>query len=107
MLFPNRLQAVIVRAEGLDIRLHAEPTRVSDQPILVELSAPGAEPVQLISYSGQTVETTIANRQLRLDLLVTGADGVLILGSDFVWTEQEAVGVGDLQIRARCLEVRS
>ena len=104
-LFPNHLQAVIIGAKDIDIRLHAEATRVSDQPILVELNVPGVGSKQLISFSGQTIETTIGDRPFRLELLLAGGNGVLIAGDDFVWTKHDAVGVTDLQIRAQRLEM--
>jgi len=107
LLFPDRLRAVVVDADGMNIELHDEPTTISDQPILVELSVPEAEPVRLISYSGQTVNATIAGRRMRLDLLLTGGDDVLVLGNDFIWTSHESLGTKGLRIRAQSLDVRS
>lgn len=103
-LFPNHLKTIIIGAEGMNIRLHEEATRLSDQAILVEVSAPGVAPIQFISFSGQTIETTIADRTIRLELLLTAGNGVLIAGDDFVWTEHDPVGVTDLRIRAQRLE---
>ncbi len=103
-LFPSRLRAVVVQEGGLAVRLHDEPNPTSDQAILLELRAPGRKPVQVISFSGQVVETSVADESIRLELFCTGDDEVLVTGDDFVWTPNDTVGLKGYQIQARLLE---
>jgi hypothetical protein len=106
-LFPHCLQGLVVRDANIALRLHAAPTSVSDQPILVELAESGADPVHVLSYSGEIIELNIADRVVRMEFLLAGDGTVLVLTDDFVWSKQGAIGVGDLRIRARSLGVPS
>lgn len=103
-LFPTHLQAVVVDRDGLHVMLHTEPVPASDQAILFEVAAPGSSPVQVISFSGQSIRARLAGKPVDFELLLTGDDGVLVTGDAFVWTEEGSAGVGDWTIRAEPLE---
>lgn len=103
-LFPGRLQAVVATGGELDVRLHHEQQRTSDQPILVALQAQDGAAVEMVSFSGEVVETEVGDSRVRLELFLTASDDVLLIGDHFFWTRRDSVGLDTLSIRAWLLE---
>jgi len=103
-LFPGRLQAVVATADDFDIQLHDEKQRTSDQPILVTLQGKDGTAVELVSFSGEVVETEIGTSRVRLDLFLSASGDVLLTGDHFFWTRRDAQGLDTLAIRAWSLE---
>lgn len=103
-LFPGRLKAVVATEGGLEVQLHHEQQRPSDQAIFVSLRAQNGAAVELISFSGAVVETEVGDSRVRLDLLLTASGDVLLTGDHFFWTSRDSQGLDTISIRAWPLE---
>jgi hypothetical protein len=82
-LFPGRIRAVIVEGQSSSILLSEQPLAHSSEPVLIRLRRNG-ESLVAVTFSGQSIE--LGSQEF--EVLADGADGVLLVGEDFVWTSR-------------------
>jgi hypothetical protein len=72
------------------------------QPLVVQLRR-GAERLRVLSYSGRRVCLDLDGSRVCFDVLATADGGVLLAGTDFLWSPAHPVRVAGYEIRARSL----
>lgn len=106
-LFEGRLQAVISTGGKTQIVLAEEGAAVPrGQPVVIRFTDKGKD-VEVMSFSGQTVQVNIDGRDLVFDTLVNGEGRVLLAGEKVFWDGSKGA-VADapaVKIRAEVLEM--
>jgi hypothetical protein len=84
-LFEGRLQAVISTGGQTQIVLAAAGAAAPrGQPVLIRFTDKGKD-VEVVSFSGQTVQVQLGGRELVFDTLVNGEGRVILAGEKVFW----------------------
>ena len=83
-VFPNRLSGIVTNENGTELVLSKEERPNPTQPVVLELSKSGKK-TRIVTFSGESVEFDTGSSNEKLEIMVTGDGGVLIMGSNFIW----------------------
>ena len=91
-LFGPQLDAVVERGGSAPViclgpssETNHPPASLA-QPVWIRFTRVDGHTTSVLSYSGRTVELSLAGRTARFEPLVTGQDGVILNGDGFCWT---------------------
>ena len=98
-MFPNRVRAIVQDEHGLSLVLSEKDDVPLSSPLWVKV-CDGNQCLALVTFSGQEVQ--LAGR--KVTVLSDAQGGVLLVGSDFVWSSKEKVYANNqLKIEAKNL----
>jgi hypothetical protein len=98
-LFPNRVRAIVQDEHGLSLVLSEKDDVPLSSPLWVKV-CDGNQCLALVTFSGQEVQ--LAGR--KVTVLSDAQGGVLLVGSDFVWSSKEKIYANNqLKIEAKNL----
>lgn len=106
-LFGGRLQAVISSGGQAQIVLApAGAAAPRGQPVLIRFTGKGKD-IEVMSFSGQTVQVQLDGRELVFDTLVNGEGRVLLAGEKVFWdgSKGEVIDAPAVKIRTTILEM--
>jgi hypothetical protein len=102
LLFPNQVDAIVVKNGKADLALAQVPLVGSDQPVVV-IFRKDSESIRVLSYSGHHVCITLGHEQHCFDILATTAGGVILESNDKAWLASEHTVVAGYSVRAQML----
>jgi hypothetical protein len=98
-MFPNRVRAIVQDEHGLSLVLSEKDDVPLSSPLWVKV-CDGNQCLALVTFSGQEVQ--LAGR--KVTVLSDAQGGVLLVGSDFVWSSKEKIYANNqLKIEAKNL----
>ena len=98
-MFPNRVPAIVRDARGMNLVLSDKEDVPASTPIYVRI-CDGQKCSSVVTFSGQ--EIRIGGQ--KLTVLAEADGGIILEGSQFVWSDKELIGVAPrLKIEARNL----
>ncbi len=98
-MFPNRVRAIVQDRQGLSLILSDQADVPASTPIYVRI-CDGKNCSSLVTFSGQEIQ--IAGQ--KLTVLSNGSGGIILEGSQFVWSSTARTYAGKhLKIEAKNL----
>jgi len=103
-VFPNELQAVITNGGDPRVVLIENHTRISTQPIVIEFRRRG-HATRVLTFSGEVISVPLGEDNVKIEVLITGDNQVIVTGDDFLWMGENKSRTFDYQIKAKALGV--
>lgn len=104
-LFPDQLNALIERDGAVELDLSNRPqAAATEQPLLVQLER-GDHRLRVLSYSGRSITVELKGARFTFEALVTSDGGVVLSGSDFVWSSRQPGRLAGYRVVAQPLNV--
>jgi hypothetical protein len=100
--FPGRLGAIIEGDHGVDLVTTEQREPASQQPLSVTFSKAG-QTWRVTTYSGRHVCVPLAGGPVCFELLMTDDGKVILVGDDFVWSDEERILLDGYSVRATSL----
>jgi hypothetical protein len=97
-MFPNRVQSIVVDANGVRLDLSDKENVPDSTPLLVSLCKAG-KCQRIITFSGQTVKINGDT----CEVLADGKGNILLVGQRFIWSSAEPTSAGAYRIQAESL----
>jgi hypothetical protein len=97
-MFPNRLRAIVHDARGLHLILSEGENVPPSTPIYARI-CDGKNCSSFVTFSGQ--EIPVAGQ--KVTALSDARGGIILTGSQFVWSSTDGIDAGQLKIEARNL----
>jgi uncharacterized glyoxalase superfamily protein PhnB len=105
-LFGGRVQAVINAGGQTQIVLAEQGTVLQGQPVVIRFTDKGRD-VEVMSYSGQTVQVSLGGRDVVFETLVSGDGRVILAGEKVFWdgSRGEIADAPGVKIKTGLLEM--
>jgi len=103
-LFQNELRAVVARDGEVDVMLGGQDDGQINPVVFVHLEMDG-EPVFITAYSGQSIETVIAGKNVTLEILTTSDSDVVLVSDNFMVDDGVLHGAEGIYADAHVLEM--
>jgi hypothetical protein len=98
-MFPNRVRAIVEDERGLNLVLSESDDVPASTPIYVRI-CDGKQCASFVTFSGQEIQAAGQN----VIVLADARGGIILTGSQFVWSNTEQIPVGHrLKIEAKNL----
>lgn len=104
-LFQHELKAVVAHDGEVDVVLGGQELAQSNPVVFIRIKSKG-QPVFITAYSGQTIDTKIDGRNVKIEILTTSDHGVLLASDEFLLENGVVHGPDDLHADAHVLETR-
>lgn len=104
-LFQQELRALIAHDGEVDVILGGQEKAQMNPIVFIHIEKDG-EPIYITAYSGQTVETEIAGKNVKMEILTTSDSDVLLASDDFIVEKGVIHGAEGFYADAHVLETR-
>lgn len=104
-LFQHELRAVVARNGEVDVVLGGQPAGQTNPLVFIRVEIEG-QPVYITAYSGQTIEARIGGRRIRMDILATSDQDVVVASDEFMLERGVLHGPDNFSADAHLLETR-
>ena len=103
-LFQHELRAVVARNGDVDVVLGGQETAQANPIVFIRIEADG-KPVYITAYSGQTIEAEIGGKKVKMDILTTSDQDVLVASDEFMLESGVLHGPDNFSADAHVLEI--
>ena len=103
-LFQHELRAVVARNGDVDVVLGGQETAQANPIVFIRIEADG-KPVYITAYSGQTIEAEIGGKKVKMDILTTADQDVLVASDEFMLENGVLYGPDNFSADAHVLEI--
>lgn len=104
-LFQHELRAVVARNGEVDVVLGGQATGQTNPIVFIRVEIDG-KPVYITAYSGQTIEAEIGGKKVRMDILTTSDQDVVVASDEFMFERGVLHGPDNFSADAHVLETR-
>lgn len=104
-LFHHELKAVVAHDGEVDVVLGGQELVQSNPVVFIRIKS-GGQPVFITAYSGQTIDTKIDGRNVKIEILTTSDHDVLLASDEFLLESGVLHGPDDFHADAHILETR-
>jgi hypothetical protein len=100
-MFPNQVRAIVQDGGGLHVVLSNSSNVPASPPLYVHV-CDGKNCLSLVTFSGQEIQAA----GQRMTVLADAQGGIILMGSDFVWSSDQKNNPGNhLKIEAKTLNI--
>ena len=104
-LFQQELRALVAHDGEVDVILGGQEKAQVNPVVFIHVEKDG-EPVFITAYSGQTVETEIGGKKVKMEILTTSDSSVVLASDDFMLEKGVIYGAEGFYADAHVLETK-